>query len=115
MSQGLLDFLNIEKCKLNWMEYITTFLDTHSIDYIIDSDHVKFKLLFLNFEIWSEYNFFVSKIEKSICSPELRKKLDIFLFGFVSDISFIRYSSTTELLNFIRNMNKIVNMIKIII
>lgn len=115
MSQGLLDFLNIDKHKSNWMEYVMDFLDDHSIDYVIDSDQIKFKLLFLNFEVWPECNFFISKVEKSIRSPKLKEKLNIFLFGFVNDASIIKHESINNLLYFIQNINQIVNTINKII
>jgi len=100
LSTGLLKFLDIES-KIDWVECVVNLLNSHSIDYKIESDHIKFQF-FVDFDVWSDCNLFFTKIEKSG-----DRIVNSVLFGMIknnkSSVTIIR-ESVSGLLLLLNNM-----------
>lgn len=102
MSTGLLKFLDIES-KIDWVECVVNLLNSHSIEYKIESDHIKFQF-FVDFDIWSDRDLFFTKMEKNKngCSP-----INFFLFGMIkknkSSVT-IKRESVNALLQLLKTM-----------
>lgn len=115
MSTGLLDFLNIDKPESNWIEEISSYLSIRFIDYNIESDHIKFKICFLKFDVWFEDKYYFASLEKKNLTKKLSEPvIDFLLFGLIKHKNgsvTIKHKTLKDVLKLIKNMNKIVKSI----
>jgi hypothetical protein len=117
MSTGLLDFLDIEEPEFDWIREIGNYLKLRFIVYNILSNHIKFNIDFLIFDIWFEDRYYFVRLEKNnISSIYLSLPvIDFLLFGLIKpdrNTVILKHTTIKDILNLINNMSTIIKSIK---
>lgn len=114
MSTGLLNFLDIDKPDVNWIDDIINYLKLRFIGYDIEDDHIKFKIFILNFDIWFEDGYYFSHMRR-IYVKNKSEIIDFLLFGLMKykkGSVTIKHKSKKDILYHIKNMSKIIKAMK---